>query len=218
MSFLNSAGLFGADIPDSVIDNFDEPLYEDQSRSLSDYYGGDLAEFNRQTSTVIQGTHSLELLGASSGRGWISSVPGTSTDLNRTLQQDETAEFNYRTNGTKRVCGLLYFTQSETSGPECYIAGIDNVTGEIRIQYFDGAGGFTTVASGSVTVPTNETLTGSINPQSDGTHAMELRDSNGSVLQSISGSDSRLASGGNGWINDQGESTSAFVDLADVVA
>ena len=47
-------------IPDSVVDNFNQILYEDRDKTLSDFYTGDLSNFIRVTSPTIDGTHSLE--------------------------------------------------------------------------------------------------------------------------------------------------------------
>ena len=47
-------------IPDDWVDTFEEKLYEDQDKTLSDYYSGDLSNFDRQQSTVYDGSYALE--------------------------------------------------------------------------------------------------------------------------------------------------------------
>jgi len=45
----------------TVIDNFEEPLYEDEGNTLSDYYSGDVGNFDRNTnSPVYEGSYSLK--------------------------------------------------------------------------------------------------------------------------------------------------------------
>lgn len=53
-------------IPDSVVEHFEESLYEDQNKTLSDYYSGDVGSFTRQTSTVYGGTYALETTSSNS--------------------------------------------------------------------------------------------------------------------------------------------------------
>jgi hypothetical protein len=60
MSFLTSSVLADA-IPDSVVDNFEEVVYEDENKTLSDYYNnGDLTSFSRQTTTVYEQSYALK--------------------------------------------------------------------------------------------------------------------------------------------------------------
>jgi len=47
------------DVPDSVVDNFEEILYEDAGKTLSDYYDDDTNEFARIQSNVIEGGYAL---------------------------------------------------------------------------------------------------------------------------------------------------------------
>ena len=47
-------------IPDSVVDNFEEPLYEEQNKTLSDYWTGSVSTWTRQTTTVQEGQYAVE--------------------------------------------------------------------------------------------------------------------------------------------------------------
>ena len=106
-------------IPGSVIDNFNEILYEDQNKTLSDYYSGDLSNYERVTSPTIDGTHSLE---ESSG----------STDSALFSNPNDGLE-NYPEAGDN----FAFFVRASTEEPfpSCYILGDgadDN--GEIRFM------------------------------------------------------------------------------------
>ena len=49
----------GSAIPDSVVDNFEQSLYEDQGKSLADYYNEDTGDFTRQNTVVAEGDTAL---------------------------------------------------------------------------------------------------------------------------------------------------------------
>lgn len=55
-----------SDIPDSIVDNFEEILYEDQDETLSDYYNGDLGSVERAVDEPFAGTYYLNFTSSDS--------------------------------------------------------------------------------------------------------------------------------------------------------
>ena len=75
-----------SDIPDSTIDTFEDYLYDNLDKSLSDYYDEDTSEFSRQQDVVAEGEYALELTG-SGGSGIIST-----SGLPRYVDKGETVQ------------------------------------------------------------------------------------------------------------------------------
>lgn len=89
-------------IPDSVVDNFDTALYDDQNNTLSDYYTGDVNSFARATTTAYDGNYSLQGDGGTGSGIEISSDSG----LPNYPQQGDTFEYYTYAGGTNQ---LIYF-------------------------------------------------------------------------------------------------------------
>jgi len=137
MSFLNSAGLFDA-IPDGVVDNFEavgaDPAgpYE-SGDTIADYYSGDTGSFERVTTNVGDGAHSL---GVSAGTSAIFSNPGDG--LPEYPQEGDTLSFLIRGTSANSFPVVLSNVEDDPS-PNCYGHELDTSGGRISIFRYDNA-------------------------------------------------------------------------------
>jgi hypothetical protein len=82
-----------SDIPDSVVDHFEETLYEDQNNTLSDYYTvDDGSVVSRQQNTVFEGSYALEFTEGTTIRA--------DSGPNRNFSKGEIASSYLRDDGT----------------------------------------------------------------------------------------------------------------------
>jgi len=193
----------------TVIDNFNDPLYDNQSLTLSDFYTGDLAQYNRQTSTVFEGSAAL----AGDTSGGRETIVGDG-NLNSTLSQGETAEFYINNGGSNLRPAFLYGVQSQSSW---YGAWIDAQKQQIELG-IDGLGGIQ--ASESVTINTGKFYRGELTWRTDNSHSLTVFDpTDGSTVGGpISFTDSTYTNGTNGFYNNSsGNSQTAFFDRAKVI-
>ena len=97
-------------IPDGLVDNFEELLYEDEGKTISDRYAGNTAQYERNTdSPVIRGDYSLKHTGSDQN------TPMVSVDLPREpVRGDTFAYFAYPDNQTPVSIVFGYTSDSET--------------------------------------------------------------------------------------------------------
>jgi len=196
-------------IPDSVIDNFNDPLYDDENLTLSDYYNGDLTQYSRQTSTVFEG--SAALAGDTSGAAKV--IVGNGS-LNKTLSQGETAEFYINNGGADLRPAFLYGVQDSSNW---YGAFIDAQKQQISLGS-DGV--IENLAVESASISTSKFYRGEITWNTDDSHSFEVFDpSDGSTVAGpITATDNTHTSGTNGWYNNSsGQSQTAYYDDANVI-
>jgi len=197
MSFLNSAGLFNA-IPDSVIDNFNSALYEDQGNTLSDYYSGANSAWSRSTSNVVEGDQGL-LGNDATSPSVIYSQPGDG--LNSYPSEGDTIGWLVYEGGDVRGGPVV----AATTNGEGYLY---SASGFVQILRIDSGGGFSTVASDQTSYLSQGEwgwCEARVPSSGDSTLSLTLYDLNeadltrGSELASISGSDSNYVGQGVGW-------------------
>jgi len=177
--------LFSAEpeIPDSVVDHFEESLYGDQAKSLSDYYSGDLGVFSRQQSTVESGSYALEA-DADGGIG-AASAPGTSPAKGDTFEcytlfaGGDDAGVAWGTDGPV-ISGDGYEMDVRSGGDSALRRWSDGFAAEI-------------LDSSSASVPTGEWLRVHVDWGSDDTHTVTVSDSAGSQLFQLSATDNNYA-------------------------
>lgn len=117
-------------IPDSVVDNFEAILYEDEGNTLSDYYSGDVSEYTRQTTTVFEGSYALEC-----------SVPGDgSTFIMRSYEGDG---LNYPSEGDT----FSYWIRCDASNAGAYsgdlLWGVDTDDSGFEVRLDRGSSNYT---------------------------------------------------------------------------
>ena len=201
--------VFGNAIPDNIIDNFNDILYDNQSLTLSDYYTGDLTKFQRQTSTVFEGSAAL----AADTSGSRHTIVGDGS-LNNTLSQGETAEFYINNGGGDLRPAFLYGVQSQSSW---YGAWIDAQKNQIALG-IDGVGGIQVTESASIN--TDQFYRGRLTWASDDLHTFEAFDpaDDSTLAGPISFTDATYTSGTTGWyVNSGGQSQTAYFDGANVI-
>jgi len=187
------------------VDHYDELLYEDKGNTLSDYYGGDLSVFSRQTATALQGTHALE--GGSNPGGRISSTSG----LPRYPDTGETFRFDTQFGDERSSYYFLWATTDETNSTGGYGARIDDNTNVIGLYRFGTDGSVTKLQTSSTNLDSydNTQLTGEIQWGSSGGLTFDLLDANDNSLNSVSATDTTYTDGGIG-VRDGGPGTTPF--------
>lgn len=183
----------GPAIPDSVVDNFEGGIYEDQSKTLGDYYGGDLADATRQQTTVNNGLYALQLENA----GHIASTTGLP---NYPSDGDvATVRFYTSANDIFRI-GFCVQNANATWNESAYYALLDFRTNEPDLKIRGFASGNSIVSlNGSANVdPLNEWVKLEIDQTGTG-FSVELFDSSGSSIDALSSSDTTYTSGGIGF-------------------
>jgi len=177
-------------IPDSVIDHFEESLYEDQNLTLSDRYGGDNLQFSRQQTTVYEGSYALE---ASSSQ----TLYFIADTDNETLQQGDAFGAFLRNSMT-----YVFAAQSESGAGSLsgYYGELDAAQGGWKAFRLD-SGSTTPLFDRSLSLSSSKWYDHRlVDWQTDGTMEFELVDpSNSSVLDSVSVTDDTYSSGGYGW-------------------
>jgi len=179
---------------DSVVDNFEASLYEDQKLSLSDYYGGDLSAYRRQTSTVYQGSYALE---ATSGQSAITDDGGDFF-----LTDGTTWEFYQYHTSSSADGGWMWMTQTEAgrTSRTGYQAAIRSNNDDIKLRRFVD-GGYVELDVDNTSIPENEWMRGLVVHTSDGEITFTLYDSGGNQLAQTSATDTTYTYGGHGFSN-----------------
>lgn len=211
MSFLLSAGLFGGDIPDSVVDHFEAVLYEDEGNTLSDYYSGELSYFARQQTTVYEGEYAVDADTPDNAGYAITSVEGSGLPRYPTRGDRLRMAWNPDSESAPALgtCVVSEISSGSLINTSCYHLTAILSNDEIRLQKTDGAGR-TTLDSTSVSYSAGGWFDLEIYPQSDGTIDGAIYDSvsddpNASPLASVSATDSDYDASG---VGIEGNSTS----------
>jgi len=205
-------------IPDSVVDNFEDELYGSNG-TISDFYGGDTGKHSRvdESNVDVSAQGGSKLVEVTvDGRNKISSTSGLNTypsagDNFRAFLRVETIDAQ---------SGIQFFTQSETSDPDGYIALIEGNQNDIRIDKVSSGSLSILGQSGLSFSSSTESSTGGswfdleVRTDTNGNIVAELFDLNGNSLGSVSVSDSAFTSGGVGfiWNTGGGGSTTGYAD------
>jgi len=212
-------------IPDSVIDNFEEVIYEDQGRSLGDVYVGETSQFSRQQSTVSAGSWALEI----GNDGTADSGVITDTDELNYLSPGESAEWYSRGESTGGV----------TRGPSAsFLIGVQSEAGEsavsgyafdIRYRYEschirridDGSGtNLYSEDNGTTALPSQTWHRCRVDWGSDDTLRLRVWDGSETLIFDESVTDGTYSSGGVGWADqgdDRDDTGAAWVDDAEMI-
>lgn len=194
-------------------------VYE-EGDDISTFYDGDFGEFNRQTTTVLEGQKSVEVSRTSSGRSTISSIDG----LNTYPSHGDTFRILIHTDflgsaGNASTGIFFYFgVQSESTNPDGYRtkAAAD---GEIQIdKVVSGESERLTTNSYSP----NDNMIYEYEVSWNDTISFTLYDESGTKLTSTSVSDTTFSSGGIGWqlsvsSADDGSTRTACGDYARII-
>jgi len=181
--------LFSA-IPDSVVDNFEEPLYEDKNNTLTDYYDGDLSQASRQQTTVLKDSRSLKV----SQGGFIGSTSG----LPRYPNQDETFRIFVQNPSSGGRIYVYFFLQSST-GFGGYRVGVRPGLDDLVLQESNPNNTQSRIEKTSVSLSTGTTYFVDTLPQSNGTITATLFDTSGTQLAQVSGTNTTYTDGGIGF-------------------
>lgn len=186
-------------LPDSVVDNFEEVLYEDQGNSLGDYYTEvedvSLSEWSRETTNPFEGDYSLKFEdGRSNTTSKIIAVPAPNT----APQPGDTIVARMYTDSL----GDLFDSQSLLFGVESSDTYFE---GNIRVGLDDGVlsarvnDSRTDSYEISASMNTDEWYTFVVDWGTDGTVSFDLEDSSGTVIESGSVSESNISGEGIGF-------------------
>jgi len=187
---LAKSGVYGqangayADALTKILDDFEDG-------DLSEY-AGDTGSASVVTSPALVGSHSAQADGASANKAI------TRTDI--TVGQGDTIDFRQQYQSTTYGGVGLFCVQSETgySSLSCYGAGINLQAGEILIRRYDSGSG-TVLTSKSVGVSTGTEYRNEVDIADDGTISLTTyKVSDGTVVDSISATDTNYPSGGIG--------------------
>lgn len=202
---LKSGGVRGSlrnvsvSIPNSVVDHFEESLYEDQNNTLTDYYGGDTGQFTRQQTTVQEGSYALEVTTPDMSFYGIADADAP----NNPPVQGDTFRCWVRHSGldsgdVSDYIRILFATQSGTVLPQgnlVRVSGDDTLVLEVRDSQ-----GVTNLASESVSVSADTWYEIEVEWLADGSITCSLYDSGGTQIGSgISATDTTHTSGGVGF-------------------
>jgi hypothetical protein len=198
-----------------TIDNFEQSLYGNQGKTLSDFYGGNLSTATRQQSVVFEGSFALEV---DSGNGSIGG-DGSEGLPNYPVSGDS---FRWRIlleQGLGTRAGTSFGQQSSgdwfsTGAIATYIAVLDKESDKVQI-WKDNVG--TKLATTSVSIPEGEWLECQVDWGSGGSINFTVFNSSGFEIASISGNDSEYTSGGVGYGVQAGGANIAYWDIVEIL-
>ena len=178
-----------SEIPGSSIDDFEANLYENKSKTLSDYYAGHLSKFSRQQGTVQSGSHALQAV--SDGNTY----PIISTSGLNHPQRGDTFEIYYYAGTTGEPQMSVVWAAQDAAN--FYSLEINNDSPDDVLYLKKDGSTLASTGSGDST-PRSEWQRVVIDWQS--TITCELHNSNGSPDYSVSAPDTEYSSGGVGFI------------------
>jgi len=194
----------GPDIPDSVVDNFEEILYEDEGKTLSDYYT-EVNNFARTTDRSQEGSYSVRPT-STGNRFWIVSMDDNSKNdlLPQYPQAGDTVVWYHRAETTGTWSALNTLTvglQSHTDGTDPddengYQLQADYANDEHRIAK-DGT--VLTTQNVSFSNYTQEWLKSEFVWGSGGSLTYTVYDSADNQINQLTATDSTYSSGGIGY-------------------
>ena len=204
MSFLLSGTRADA-IPDSVIDNFEDDDADPPGvyGTLSDFYGGSLSGFDRNTNDpVFEGDYSLKGTDTGSDR-----IITSTSGLNRYFSPGESMSFQFQTDNRAQ---FMFGVPSEAgeSSVSGYSAGVSAVVDALRIRRWDEG-------SAEILADVGQSVSGWTEGQivwgTDGTIELTV---NGTTA---SATDTTYDSDGVGWYYFIESGQNAVFDLAEVI-
>jgi hypothetical protein len=189
-----------------VVDNFEEVLYEDENRSLSDVYGGDLGVFSRQQSVVFSGDYALEFTNTTFPR----SISDTDY-LNHPSRGDSFQARIRRTTVQNGNAGINWATQDESDNAGKYGAKLNFAGNSLDINRYDPQ--INKLVTTGQSYNSNEWYRLRVDWENNGDITATLFDDSGSQLNQISTNDTTYTSGGVGYDANSGSSNaSTYID------
>jgi hypothetical protein len=186
--------LFSA-IPD-IVDNFEVPDGPyGSNEDITDFYNGDTGAFERQQSTVTEGSFALRQFGANSNANMTSPTTG---GLPNYPSRGDILEGFYYGGRDKTHSALITLSDNSSRGgiltDDCYAINFDYRSGEGKISLSNG-GSETTLATSSTAPPKQEWLSWRFE-LSDPTLRFVASDSRDNQLWDISATDSTFTGDG----------------------
>lgn len=180
-----NGGIYAASLTqilsNNVIENFEEVLYEDQNKTLSDYYSGSLSQFNRSMEWSKEGGYSLE---AVTDGSWVTIV--SNGNLNRTPQRGDIFEFYFKPD-TANPAELSF---ADNGSGNKYIISTNLYNGEFAIAKDNNDN-----LLDSVSHSWNRGDVYRIKVEFGNTITASLEDNNGNLLETVSATDSDYDAG-----------------------
>lgn len=173
----------------TLIDNFESLIYEDQNNSLSEYYSGDLSNFERQTSTVIEGNYSARCI----AQGGYYSIYSSSDGLPSYPKPGDTIKLRMLIEATDDEDFRFAFGYQDNSN--YYAVNISPNKGGYRLIRRDGGTTYK-LDSKSMSFSSNVWYNVRIDWGSSGEISAVLEDENGTQQASLSDNDSTFTNGG----------------------
>jgi len=195
------------------------PLIESFERGDTSGYG---IPQNQNTTHSVNGNaplyHGVRSLKIDMGSGTAEGEMYSTSGLVYYPQPGDTFRTQCQVSGPMSL-QLLFAVQSETAEPDAYYAGVNKIEETFYLIKISG-GGFTTLDSQAVTIPTGEELTVETDFGAGGSLSATLYDASMTQIASVSASDSSYTSGGIGFRTFHGSgapATTAIVDHLRVV-
>lgn len=195
-----------SETPGGSIDDFEAHLYENKSKTLSDYYTGHLNKFSRQQVTVQSGSYALKAI--SDGNTY----PMFSTSGLNYPQRGDTFEIYYYAGTTGEPQMSVAWGVQDAAN--FYSLEINNDSPDDVLYLKKDGSTIASTGSGDST-PRSEWQRVVIDWQS--TITCELHNSNGSPDYSVSESDTEYASGGVGLIAGASGSGLSYWDSFEII-
>jgi hypothetical protein len=177
-------------IDPNTIDNFEAPLYGDQNKTLSDYYNGDLNVFNRQQSTVQEGSFALEMTGS-----------GTIVGSRKDITQGDTVRGFIRVNNNNGNPALMFGGNSDKIN--CYLVLFANLqNGDMNIDIFQN-GNRTKRFTTNVSLSNNQWYEWELDWDTNNTITAKTFELDGTLKGTVTATDSTYTTGtGYGFTSD----------------
>lgn len=156
-------------------------------------YGGDTGDFSTTNDFATDGSVGLNFTNATSGHSVI-------IDSGITAQQGDLIKSDWQLANTNGLAGIVIGAQSEAGSGSYngYVIGYDKVNNRLFIDEVS-SGSIANLKLKSATLSAGTTYTFEVDWQTDGTIAVDVLDSSGTVVAQISATDNSYTSGGLGY-------------------
>ena len=184
-------------IPDSVIDHFNDTLYKNRGKSISDYYSGNLSDFIRQESTVYSGSHALECDPTDAV-----AITSTSGLNNYPTKGNKFQYWSYATDNSINDTYVGFGIPSESGYDRLtgYFVTLEPTGGQFRIRRFDD-GTPETLTTESNNPPVNEWIRYEIYWQENNDIDVTVYDTEDNQISLLSTNDNNYQGNGIGFVS-----------------
>jgi hypothetical protein len=193
-SYARQFNITSSGISESVVDNFEQILYEAENRNVEDVYGGDITGWSRQQSTVFEGDYALESPSDGTNRHI------ADTDQLPTIKQGDTVSYRVYNQNVGDI-QITFGNQNETGygSYSNYTIKYDPAFPAFALKRYDN--GSRTVLDNdlSTSLPSDEWVEIVVDWGADGLITATIYDESKSQVTTVSKTDGTYISGGIGY-------------------